>query len=532
MNSFVHTIKFKIVLAFGVCVVLMVALGLFGVFGVSTLNSNANILYSGGTMVLSDFITIEGNQVDIPLQLRRIQVVRDPAATQTALAAIQDDRARLDKAWSDYYPAYVSDGEDRQFADTIKDNLPEFHSLVDQAVAAFQAGDYDAGGVAVNKLGKVDPILSDSIRKVVDINRAHAKDLADSGNATFHSIRTIAIALVCAGLLVAIAMTVYLLRAITRPLHTAVEVADRIAAGNLANRLEITSRDEFGQLLGALKKMDQQLTDAVRQIVGATDSVSTAAKEIAGGDIDLSARTEEQAASLEQTAASMNELTHTVQQNADSARQANSLATSATGLVNSGNETVQGMVRTIGEISSSSDKISDITGLIEGIAFQTNILALNAAVEAARAGEQGRGFAVVATEVRTLAQRSASAAKEIKELIGSSVAMIQGGVKQAAGVSETMDQIQLAIKQVADIVAEITAASDEQSKGIEQINKAVSQMDDVTQQNAALVEETAAAAQSLDEQAMKLKNIVAVFKIAGAGFERPAIAAQRSNVQH
>jgi methyl-accepting chemotaxis protein len=244
------------------------------------------------------------------------------------------------------------------------------------------------------------------------------------------------------------------------------------------------------------------------------DSIATASSEIAAGNFDLSSRTEQQASSLEETAASMTQLTETVRQNSDNARQANTLALRASGMADAGNEAVLGMIQTIGQISGSSNKISEITGVIEGIAFQTNILALNAAVEAARAGEEGRGFAVVASEVRSLAQRSATAAKQIKDLIGSSVEIIQNAAKQADDVGATMAQVNLAIKQVSDIVGEIAAASEEQSRGIEQVNLAVNQMDEVTQQNAALVEEAAAAARSLEEQANDLKDAVAVFKLA------------------
>jgi methyl-accepting chemotaxis protein len=258
--------------------------------------------------------------------------------------------------------------------------------------------------------------------------------------------------------------------------------------------------------------MQQRLATTIGSIRKSAESVSIASQQIASGNIDLSARTEGQAASLEQTAASMSELTQTVSRNSDNARNASALATQAAQVANTGNSAVEGMVRTIGEISGSSTKISEITGVIEGIAFQTNILALNAAVEAARAGEQGRGFAVVASEVRNLAQRSASAAKEIKEMITTSVAIIEGGTQQAAEVSATMADIKDAVHRVSDIVGEIATASEEQNRSIHQVGQAVTQMDETTQQNAALVEEAAAAAQSLEAQARKMKQIVSVFR--------------------
>ena len=285
-------------------------------------------------------------------------------------------------------------------------------------------------------------------------------------------------------------------------------------------------------LLDALGRMQDNLAKTVAQIRTGADTIATASSEIASGNLDLSSRTEEQASSLEETASSMEELTSTVKQNADNARQANQLAVSASDVAGRGGRVVSQVVDTMGEINTSSRKIVDIISVIDGIAFQTNILALNAAVEAARAGEQGRGFAVVAGEVRNLAQRSASAAKEIKSLIGDSVEKVDAGSKLVAEAGSTMDELVDGVKRVADIMAEITAASREQSDGIEQVNQAVTQMDQVTQQNAALVEEAAAAAESLQDQAKRLAQAVSVFRISGDYVEAAQdVTPQRRTIQ-
>ena len=277
-------------------------------------------------------------------------------------------------------------------------------------------------------------------------------------------------------------------------------MAESVAEGDLTARSSmVVGDDEAGLLLKALRRMQDSLAKTVTQIRMGTDTIATASSEIASGNLDLSSRTEEQASSLEETASSMEELTSTVKQNADNSRQANQLAVAASAVAVKGGAVVSEVVNTMGSINDSAKKIVDIIGVIDGIAFQTNILALNAAVEAARAGEQGRGFAVVATEVRNLAQRSAAAAKEIKALIGDSVEKVDAGSKLVAEAGTTMDEIVDGVKRVADIMAEITAASQEQSDGIEQVNQAIGQMDQVTQQNAALVEEAAAAAESLQD---------------------------------
>ncbi|MGJ7520454.1 methyl-accepting chemotaxis protein [Variovorax sp. LT1P1] len=303
---------------------------------------------------------------------------------------------------------------------------------------------------------------------------------------------------------------------IVRPMRGAVDLAEKVASGDLSSHLAAGSRDEVGQLMTALKGMNDSLAKVVGEVRHGTDTIATASSEIASGNQDLSSRTEEQASSLEQTAASMEELTSTVKQNADNARQANQLAASASEVAVRGGAAVSQVVDTMSAINTSSKKIVDIIAVIDGIAFQTNILALNAAVEAARAGEQGRGFAVVASEVRSLAQRSAAAAKEIKGLIDDSVSKVEAGSHQVAEAGRTMEEIVASVRRVTDIMGEISSASHEQTQGIEQINQAITQMDQVTQQNAALVEEAAAAAASLQEQAGSLSQVVGVFHLAGA----------------
>lgn len=297
-----------------------------------------------------------------------------------------------------------------------------------------------------------------------------------------------------------------------RPLDTMRAHVDSIAAGNLGNHIVSTSRDEIGMVMARLADMQSRLGDLIGRIVSAVDSISTGTREIAKGNTDLSQRTEEQASSLEQTASSMEELTATVRQNADNAKNANALSNDAERVATEGGEKAREVMESMRAITASSEKIGDIIGVIDSIAFQTNILALNAAVEAARAGEQGRGFAVVAGEVRTLAQRSAAAAKEIRDLIAEDGKAIEQGSRRVEEAVAAMSEIAVQVKRVSDLIGEIAAASEEQSRGIEQVNTAVSQMDEVTQQNAALVEQAAAAAESLEEQAQELAAAASYFR--------------------
>jgi len=343
--------------------------------------------------------------------------------------------------------------------------------------------------------------------------REGAEKSAAAAQATYQTAKWSMALISLASLLVGLFIAWSLTRSITQPLGEAVQVAQAVAGGDLSSHVEVKTRDEIGQLMQALKDMNGSLSKVVGQVREGTDTIATASSQIAAGNMDLSSRTEQQASSLEETAAAMEQLTSTVKQNADNARQANQLAESASSVAIKGGTVVAQVVDTMGAINASSRKIVDIIGVIDGIAFQTNILALNAAVEAARAGEQGRGFAVVAAEVRNLAQRSAAAAKEIKTLIGDSVDKVEEGSQQVAQAGQTMDEIVGSVKRVTDIMAEISVASQEQTTGIEQINQAITQMDQVTQQNAALVEEAAAAAASLQEQAASLSQVVSVFRL-------------------
>ena len=325
---------------------------------------------------------------------------------------------------------------------------------------------------------------------------------------------------------VAIILGIFLTRSIVRPLSKAVQIAESVAAGDLRSDIQVTSSDETGQLMHALKNMNSNLLRIVTEVRAGTDTISTASGEISAGNLDLSSRTEQQASSLQETASAMEEITATVKQNADNARQANQLSASASRVAIQGGQVVSEVVNTMDAINSSSRKIVDIIAVIDGIAFQTNILALNAAVEAARAGEQGRGFAVVASEVRSLAQRSASAAKEIKMLIEDSVSKVDEGSNLVAKAGLTMEEVVSSVKSVTDIMAEISIASTEQSSGIDEINMAITQMDAVTQQNAALVQQAASAAQSLEEQAVRLSEAMAIFKVdnsADNGLSQPAL---------
>jgi methyl-accepting chemotaxis protein len=343
-------------------------------------------------------------------------------------------------------------------------------------------------------------------QRVIDVG-------ADTENRRQNNSYGILVGLVVIVVLISLG-TFWLVHSIRDPLDQANELAARIAQGDLSSSISTTREDEFGTLLRSLATMNDSLGRMVAQVRMSTDSIATASAEIAQGNNDLAQRTEQTSSNLQSTASSMDALTATVQQSTDNSRQASALAASASSVAQRGGSVVTQVVTTMQEIDASSKKIADIIGVIDGIAFQTNILALNAAVEAARAGEQGRGFAVVASEVRSLAQRSAEAAKEIKGLIDTSVGKVESGTRLVTDAGATMEEIVQSVRRVADVISEITAAATEQSSGIAGVNQAIGNLDQMTQQNAALVEESAAAAESLREQADRMKEAVAVFRVA------------------
>jgi methyl-accepting chemotaxis protein len=440
----------------------------------------------------------------------------DPAGRADTVRLNHGGEAAILAAF-DYERTHASNDAQKQLLSDFDTTWPAYMKSVAKVEALADQGD-QTGALAELK-STTDPMhvkLRTLMIKLSDVRDELAKQRVADGATLVASVTWWIAICALVGVAVAIGLGLVVTRAVVRQIGgepaAVAQVVEQIASGDLSARVDAGAADRRS-ILYAVARMQKQLATTIGSIRESAESVSVASKQIASGNIDLSARTEEQAASLEQTAASMQELTQTVSQNSDNARHANTLALKAASVADTGSTAVEGMVQTIGQISGSSTRISEITGVIEGIAFQTNILALNAAVEAARAGEQGRGFAVVASEVRSLAQRSASAAKEIKEMISTSVATIQGGTQQASEVSATMVDIKEAIRRVSDIVGEIATASEEQNRSIQQVGQAVTQMDETTQQNAALVEQAAAAAQSLEGQAEKMKQAVSVFRI-------------------
>lgn len=507
----------RLSLSFGAIVVLLVILATLAFTRIGGLN-DAIAEVDGDRYpktVLANVMKDDLNQ--IARNMRNALLMTDKAAIQAELAQIGKAAASLGNALGELDKSIHSE-RGRQTIAVLQADRSKFIPLTENFIKLASAGIKDeAVALLFAEVRPVQLSYLTSIDKLIDYQNELMKKSGAEANAKASQTQLLIGIFSVIAVLFAAVFAVLATRSITRPLSQAVVLARKVADGDLTGSIVVESKDETGQLLQALKDMNEGLLKIVTQVRLGTDTIASASHQIATGNLDLSSRTEQQASSLEETASSMEELTSTVKQNAENARQSNQLALSASEVAVRGGAVVSQVVDTMGEINESAKKIVDIIGVIDGIAFQTNILALNAAVEAARAGEQGRGFAVVASEVRTLAQRSASAAKEIKELIGDSVDKVSIGSRLVDDAGATMREVVESVKRVTDIMSEITAASQEQTDGIEQINQAVMQMDQVTQQNAALVEEAAAAAESLQGQASHLSQVVSVFKLDSNG---------------
>lgn len=509
------TIKARLGMATGVLALLLIAIGSLGLYGLHS--SNASFHETQSNLMPSMLLVGSAETLAARERLnldRAVMKIGTPDA-ETAIKKGLEFRAKADAAWEKYTALPDIPGE-QTLADVALAKIKAHQHIIDTGYAAVRANDEASAKKISEDLSTAFGDMAGAEEALMQLQSTATNAAYEQASSDYTDIQVTSIIAILIGVAIAGYSWVSLRRAIGVPLAQALHHFDEIAAGNLRGTVEVSSNDEMGQLMAGLSKMQSSLITTVQTVRVGSESIATATQQISAGNQDLSSRTEEQASALQETAASMDQLTGTVKQNADNARQASALATTASDIASKGGTVMSQVVNTMSDINHSSQKIADIISIIEGIAFQTNILALNAAVEAARAGEEGRGFAVVAGEVRNLAQRSSSAAKEIKGLIDSSVISVQSGTTLVGEAGRTMTEISGAIQRVTDIMGEISAASQEQSTGIDQVALAVSQMDQATQQNAALVEEAAAAAHSLEDQAGKLRQAVAVFQLNGS----------------
>ncbi|HEX7984253.1 MAG TPA: methyl-accepting chemotaxis protein [Duganella sp.] len=513
----------KLGMAFAAVLLLTAVVGMFSIAKLAQVNATAAALSSRWMPAMRVVQDLKAQVARVRTREFQYIISSDPKDMDKYDKVIANDLVDLGRMQADYVKL-IATAEEKQLYDGFL-SMWERYMVEDGKIrAAVRAGD-DAAAKALirGESNKLIVSLRGQIDKLVQLYGDGGIDAARHGDATYASARVWIIGLlagsVVLGALGAATITNWLVKRLGGEPDYAVQIAGQIAAGQLSVEV-LTRPNDRDSLLFAMKSMRDSLADIVGRVRAGTDTIATASGQIAAGNVDLSARTEQQASSLEETAASMEELTSTVQQNAASASEANALALSASAVAQQGGAVVSRVVDTMGSINQSSRKIVDIIGVIDGIAFQTNILALNAAVEAARAGEQGRGFAVVASEVRNLAQRSAAAAKEIKELISDSVDQVEAGSRLVEQAGATMEEVVVSVRRVTDIMGEITSAGQEQRAGIEQVNAAIADMDAVTQQNAALVEQATAASHSMQEQAGALAALVAVFRLDAAPPER------------
>ncbi|WP_298009089.1 methyl-accepting chemotaxis protein [uncultured Aquabacterium sp.] len=503
-------------LAFGTTAVLLLLTGAFGLFQMSRLHSDTRELAVNWLPSVQALATLR-NEFNEARRASLRHVLESTEAGKARQAAVL---ARIvDKEIPETLAEYdklISSDEERALMAQIKTEMAAYRQLNDRLIGLSNQGDAafaDTRALAVGESAEAFGRMLELVAKDVELNKRGAESSWVTAQRTYQ----LALSLVVAGIaLLAVVCGVLawrITRSITEPLSQAVALSKAVAQGDLTQRAQVQGEDEVADLVRSMNEMTANLSRLVADVRQGTDAIATASTQIAQGNSDLSARTEQQAASLQQTAASMHQMTDTVRANSDNANQANQLVAQATAVAARGGEDVAQVVSTMAAIQASSRRIADIISVIDGIAFQTNILALNAAVEAARAGEQGRGFAVVASEVRSLAQRSANAAREIKGLITDSVEKVDVGNDQVNSAGRTIEEVVLQVRKVNDLIAEITSSSAEQSTGVGQINQAVGQLDQTTQQNAALVEETSAAAESLRNQASALSRAVSVFRV-------------------
>jgi len=527
------TITKRLIMTLAVALLALIFVGSYGLWQLSRSEQRFDFVQNAVKPSIAELV-VANNDLSDMRRLSYQHLVVDPSMKADVEKSIADS----DKAFEQHLDRYerndVADDADRKLLTADMTAFQAYQVARTDFVEKSRTGSMELARSILLPGGAVDIAsknLSNAINAHIVYCSKRQNDLQTSNTSSYNQAFWLLVGIMITVLALTCSLGTHLYRIISQGLHGIQSTLERVNESlDLTLQAPIVRMDEIGHTSLAFNNLMQRVAEVIGEVRLSSDSVCVASKQIAAGNIDLSSRTEEQAASLEETAASMEELTSTVKQNTDSARQARILAVDALEIADKGHGVVEMMVGTMSEISASSSEIAEITSLIEDIAFQTNILALNAAVEAARAGEQGRGFAVVASEVRSLAQRSSSAAKEIKELIENSVNTIKQGSSQAELVGKTTAQVQLAVKRVSDIIGEIASASEEQGRGIEQVNQAVDQMDDVTQQNTALVEEAAAAAQSLEAQAIKMNEMVSVFTAArvGARSEARSTTAKRT----
>ena len=516
----------RLALAFGSVLIMMLIIAGVGLSGIGTVNNGLKSMYEDRAVPLAQLGEVQYLLVRNRVLVMDMLARSDAANVEKRSTELKSNIDRIGELLKAYMATEMTT-EEKGLADEFSQRRTDYSQKgLLAARDAIVAGKMDEAQRVYNEvISPSAPPMEKVINRLVQIQIDASRDLFDAAGKTKSTVTTTAVVVSLLALLIGSGLAWAITASITGPVNQAVDLAETVASGDLTRSVHVEGKDEVATLLRALGAMNESLVKIVAQVRASSDSIATGSAQIATGNADLSQRTEEQASSLEETAASMEEMNATVKQNADTAQMATQLATSASNVAAKGGEVVAQVITTMEDITASSRKINDIIGTIDGIAFQTNILALNAAVEAARAGEQGRGFAVVAGEVRTLAQRSAQAAKEIKALIGQSVEKVDAGSRLVGEAGTTMDEIVAQVKRVADLIGEIGAATREQTVGIGQVSEAVTQLDRVTQQNAALVEESAAAAESLKQQAARMTQVVGVFKLDGSAARSLASAA-------